>query len=174
MVGIWAALGILGGAAAIVTLWGPSRRLVKRIPYRISRTDRAAADEQSELLGLAQAVLGELETCRYRLAKAKKQGQGWFVERQLPAETHHRWTQSLSTAHEVDVNDALRGFYVWADEINATMSARASAETMSVGGLVRPKALALDDDDVTELDEGLSRIKNAQEHLGELIKRLCK
>jgi hypothetical protein len=38
--------------------------------------------------------------------------------------------------------------------------------------VLRGKGLDLDDEDVAELDEGLSRIGNAQEHLEKLIARL--
>jgi hypothetical protein len=38
--------------------------------------------------------------------------------------------------------------------------------------VLQGKSLDLDDVDLAELDEGLSRIKNAQDHLAELIQRL--
>jgi hypothetical protein len=146
----------------------------ERFPLTVSRR-RQVPDDRRELRGLAQAVSQELETCRYRLSKAMTDRRGWFVERQLPAETHNtRWTPSLATADEVHVNDALRGFYVWADEMNASMSDRASAEVIYVGSVVPAdrKTLDLDDEDLAELGEGLSRIRNAQDVLAELISRL--
>jgi hypothetical protein len=89
-----------------------------RFPWTIGRRhSEVSSDARRELLGLAQAVTTELETCRYRLAEAKSNQLGWLPERQLPAETYNvRWTPSLLTADEVTVNDSLRAFYVWADE----------------------------------------------------------
>lgn len=125
---------------------------------------------------MAQEVLTELETCRYRLSEAKKDRRGWFVERQLPAQTYNtRWTQSLTTADEVRVNSALRAFYVWADEMNGKMSKRAANEFSAIGSVVdigEPTLHLVLDEDLAELDEGLSRIKNAQDALGELTMRL--
>lgn len=147
----------------------------ERFPFTVSRRARANdGHDRRELLGLAQAVSSELETCRYRLSEAKAERKGWFVERQLPAGTYNtRWTPSLSTADEVSVNDALRGFYVWADEMNGKMSRRAVAEFNSVGTVgFDGKTLTLDDNDLSELDEGLSRIENAQDLLAALTKRL--
>jgi hypothetical protein len=145
-----------------------------RIPYHVARKDRGAADaERRELLSGAHAVSTELETCRYRLSEAKRDRRGWSSERNLPAEAvNTRWSQSPVAADEIGVTEALRGFYVWADQMNHRMSRRASAEFNAIGSVLRGKSLDLDDDDLVELDEGLSRIKNAQEHLEKLIARL--
>lgn len=143
----------------------------ERFPISVSRKRREhEATERRELLGLAQAAKTELETCRYRLSEAKRERRGWVIERNLPAETYNaRWTSSLATADQVAINDALRGFYVWADEMNHRMSRRSWAEVDAIGGELRGKGLDLDDEDVAELDEGLSRIGSAQEHLEKLI-----
>jgi hypothetical protein len=97
-----------------------------RFPISVIRRSRAhRVTERRELLGLAQAVKTELETCRYRLNRAKQERHGWSLERNLPAQTYNlRWTPSLATADQVAVNDALRGFYVWADEMNHQIDAR--------------------------------------------------
>src|ERR1700737_2768213 len=92
----------------------------RRFPITVSR--RRGTTERRELLGLAQAVKTELETCRYRLSAAKQKRRGWPEARSLPAETHNsRWTPSPVTAEQVEVNDALRRFYTWADEMNHHM-----------------------------------------------------
>jgi hypothetical protein len=148
---------------------------LERFPLKIVRKAAVAEtdDDRRELLGLAQAVSTELETCRYRLSDAKRERRGWFSERSLPAEMYNmRWTPALVTADQVAINDALRGFYVWTDEINHRIDRRGWAEVNAIGSVLRDKSLDLDDDDLAEVDEGLNRIKNAQDLLTALIERL--
>jgi hypothetical protein len=134
-----------------------------RFPLTLVRRESHPPNERRELLGLVQAVTTELETCRYRLAEAKTTKQGWLRDRQLPAETFNAgWTPSLLTADRITVNDALRGFYVWADELNGQLAARADAEATAIGMEFRGKGRALDSDDLEQLDEGLNRIQTAQ------------
>jgi hypothetical protein len=72
----------------------------------------------------------------------------------------------------VAINDALRGFYVWADEANHRIDQRGWNEVNSIGSVLRGKSLDLDDADLAELDEGISRISNAHTLLDALVKRL--
>jgi hypothetical protein len=147
----------------------------ERFPINVSRRRPSPVEttERRELLGLAQAMTTELETCRYRLSEAKQRRRGWLSGRNLPAETYNtRWTTSLATADQVAVNNALRGFYIWADHMNSQMLRRAQNEASAVGEVLFGKSLALGDEDVTELDEGISRIKNAQEKLAALTSEL--
>jgi hypothetical protein len=182
---IFVGLTLLGGALTFVVFWlglgliavGLALWLyrLERFPITVSLrgTERLSTGDRRTLLSLAQAVETELETCRYRLHEAKGDRRGWFSERNLPAETYNtRWTPSLVTADQVSINDALRAFYVWADEANHKMSRRASNEVLAIGGVLEGKSLDLDDGDVGELDDGLSRIRNAQEHLTKLTERL--
>jgi hypothetical protein len=159
------------GAAFMVVglaLWAYGQ---ERFPLLVVRKGR----ERRELLGLAQELRTELETDRSRLSEAKRDRRGWFSERNLRAEVFNtRWTPSRVTADQVAINDALRGFYVWADEMNHRMSRRASNEVMAVGRVLEGKSLDLDDADLAELDEGLSRIKNAHDRLDALVKRLAR
>jgi len=145
-----------------------------RFPLTIGRRySEISSGARRELLGLTQAVTTELETCRYRLAEAKSNQIGWLPDRQLPAETYNlRWTPSVLTADEVTVNDALRAFYVWADELNGKLAARAAAEAKAIGLEFHGQGRDLDADDLRELDEGLRRVANAQSHLQSLTSRL--
>jgi hypothetical protein len=145
-----------------------------RVPFRVVPKDRAAADnERRELLSLAQVVRTELETCRYRLVRAEKDHVGWDAERSLPAEAYNtRWAPALVTADQTVVNEALSGFYVWANEMNHHMSRVAAAEWNTVGA-VASNELLLGAETVVPAREGISRVTNAQEQLDALIKRLA-
>jgi hypothetical protein len=133
-----------------------------------------AEQERRELLRVAQKTETELETCRRRLSKAMTKRRGWHRERQLPAEIYNtQWTASPNAADEVAINEALRDFYVWTDEMNGKMARRGAAEYSAVGTVqVDLPTLDLDDDVISELDEGFRRVASAQEALAGLIERL--
>jgi hypothetical protein len=191
MVGQWikAVGGPLGVAITAALLWFVVRPLAiavivlglgyglyrwPRFPFTISRRRSVEAhNERRELLGLAQAVKTELETCQHRLYEAKYERHGWYQGRRLPAETYNsRWNASPITADEVAANDALRNFYIWADDMNAKMSERAAAEYRAIGTIMVGKTLTLDDEDLAELKEGGRKIANARAELNALIRRL--
>jgi len=137
-------------------------------------TDRGENEtERRELRGLAQALRTELETCRYRLESARNDRHGWTSDKRLPSEQYSAWARSAITADETNVNRALEGFYVWADQTNHAMCDRETVEVAGVTQTFSISMLDLSDDDISEMGEGLSRIKNAQEHLGQLIERLA-
>lgn len=139
----------------------------------IHKRGSLTTDSRRNLLSLAQAVTTELETCRYRLEEAKSLGRTWLPAQQLPAAAHNeQWTPSPLTADEVGINDALRSFYVWADQLNWKFSARAAEEEHAVGLEFTGKGRTLDEADLAELDEGIGRVQNAQALLAALIARL--
>lgn len=166
VIGLLCAAGLcLFGALWAFGAWAALRRAWMR-----------PEQERRELLTMAQKTKTELETCRYRLSEAKTEQRGWFQERQLPADIYNaQWASSPLTADEVAINEALRGFYVWADEMNGKMSRRAAAEYSAVGTVqFDEQPTDLDAEAIAELDEGLGRVKNALEHLEPLIQRLTR
>jgi hypothetical protein len=102
-----------------------------------------------------------METCRYRLTEARGKRSGWTAEQCLPAARYHAWSESVLTVDEVDVNAALEGFYVWADQENGRMAERerSSEDSSGVSRFAFNVLLG------KELQEGISRVTNAQEHL---------
>jgi len=150
------------GLGAIPFVHGHGFRSYKSSP----RTDDDDA-ERRELLRLTLAVHTELETARYQLSQAKESRQGWG-NNHLPAATFSEWAASAIAAPRTDVRAALDGYYVWANAINQEMEQRAAREYAQVGQQLSGKTSALDDADIVALDEGLSRIRNAQEHLDSL------
>jgi hypothetical protein len=114
----------------------------------------------------------ELETCRLRIAQAVEQREAWSIDRQLPAETYNtRWTPSLATADQLQINETLRDFYVWADHMNGKLGARVQREETAVGWEFHGPGRALGEEDLQELDEGLARISAALGLLKWLIAR---
>ncbi len=96
------------------------------------------------------------------------------MTRMLPAAKFDLWQNSSLTGDETKVIDALRGYYVWANNMNLEMQEREDTENNSVGQIFDspPKTLDLDDKDVAALDEGMSRIENAHMCLQTLIAAL--
>jgi hypothetical protein len=58
--------------------------------------------------------------------------------------------------------------------MNEEMAERAANEENSIGQWMHGRGLDLDDGDVADIEEGLSRIRNAQEHLQARIGQLSK
>jgi hypothetical protein len=165
------------GAAFIVVGFALSLYRWERFPVRIARkrpNESASVGERRELLSLAEAVRTELETCRYRMVRAEHDHVGWYAEQRLPADAYAKWAPALVTADQTEVNEALRGFYVWANEMNHHMSRVATEEWNAVGREIpSTSSPLLGADTVSPMREGISRVENAQERLGDLIKRLA-
>jgi hypothetical protein len=132
-----------------------------------------AADESDcrrELLAQAHTVFTELETARYQLEEAKKRMRGWTSDDALPMARFAPWQESLATATRGTVTAALRGAYIWMERTNVEMAKREAAELNVVGTIARRlNGLTFFPADVEKIDEGISRIRNAQEHLQRLI-----
>jgi hypothetical protein len=165
------------GAAFIVVGVASWIYSAERFPFRITRkqgpiTRQQGPPDRRELLQRAQAVVTELETCRLRIGEAKAQREAWPMDRQLPAETYNtRWTPSLATADQLQINETLRAFYVWADHMNGKLGARVQREETAIGWEFHGPGRALGEEDLQELNEGLGRISAALGLLNWLIDR---
>lgn len=130
------------------------------------------SERQGHTMSLAQEVLTELETARYQLDEAKRRARGWRMLDMLPAAKFDKWQQDSVAVGYTGVMDALRGVYVWMHRLNMEMHRRERAENTKLGALPG-NGLALTREDLEGLEEGMSRIHNAQEHLRELISGLA-
>jgi hypothetical protein len=126
-------------------------------------------DARRRVLSLAHEVLTELETDRYQLDEAKKQEHGWAATDMLQAAKFDKWQKDPDAVAHTDVMDALRGTYIRLHRKNVEMQARERAEWNAVGGTLDEPGLTLNAHDLADLDEGMSRIQDAQDHL----RRLC-
>ena len=148
----------------------------KGYPFTISRRATVALPppdtRRLELLRQAHAVLTELETARYQLEEAKEKRRGWHATDALPTAKFAEWRADQATATQGGVFAALRGTYIWMERMNVAMAKRERTETNAVGTVTRfVTGLGLHTYDIKHIDEGLSRIQNAKEHLDRLVTR---
>ena len=137
----------------------------------VSRT--AEEDGRRRVLALAHEVLTELETDRYQLAEAREREYGWGANDMLQGAKFDKWQKDPDAVVHRDVMDALRGTYIWLHRKNIEMQAREAAELSFVGGILNGPGLMLDATDLAAVDEGMTRIVNAQQHLRRLCDRLA-
>jgi len=152
------------------------RAAIKSAPNRpMAARSEAERDreERGHVLSLVNEVMTELETNRYHLDDARERRQGWGANDMLQAAKFDKWQKDPRAAVYGDVMDALRGIYVWQHQKNKEMQRREAAAWNAIGTTVHlAKDLSLDDDDIRDLCEGMSRIMNAQEHLRQLFDEL--
>jgi hypothetical protein len=149
--------------------------IVRKTVWATATSEEPGRTGRQALITLANEVITELETNRYQLEEAKARRWGWTRADMLQAAKFDKWQQSPIAASEVEVMAALRGIYVWMHRLNMEMQAREDSylETQA-GPAIWADGLALDRADREDLDEGLSRIVNAQDHLNAMIARLGK
>jgi len=83
-----------------------------------------------------------------------------------------RWAPSLLTADKIAVNEALRDFYVLADQLNGQLRAHAGSEGAAIGFILRGRGRPLDGQDIAGLDEALTQNAAAQAVVRELAGKL--
>jgi Predicted nucleotide-binding protein containing TIR-like domain len=152
------------------------RRGMKDAPPRPGEIANPAHIEAPvRVRSLAHEVITELETNRYQLSEAKARAYGWSTDDLLAAAKFDKWQKDPDASADSDVMDALRATYVWMHRKNIEMQEREHAAWNAVGRQVDEPVpgLALDANDLAELDEGMSRIMNAQDRLRALIEQLA-
>jgi len=132
-----------------------------------------AHERDGEMLSLANEVFTELETARYQLDEAKNSRRGWRALDMLPGAKFDKWQLDWVAVRHTEVMGALRGAYIWMHRKNMEMQRREASENIGKGQLLGT-GLALTQSDLESLDEGMSRIRNAQEHLQSLITGLTR
>jgi HNH endonuclease len=127
---------------------------------------------EGHMISLANEVFTELETARYQLEEAKSRRRGWRSLDMLPGAKFDKWQLDPVAVRDTEMMKAFRGVYVWMHRKNMEMQRREISENVDKGQL--PGAgLALTQGDLESLEEGLSRIRNAQDHLQRLISELA-
>jgi hypothetical protein len=154
---------LMGVGVLLALSYAATTGFVKaRAPYVIVRNPRLTvvgpSADRYELLRVAREVSTELETARYQLEEAKAARLGWHSYDMLPAAKFDAWQKSLATVTEGEVHAAMQGYYIWAHRMNIAMQVRESKELNAVGTLLEGDGLTLSNDDLLELDEGLTSI----------------
>ena len=164
-------LAAIGPAATSI------REAIKSAPARPMEGRSEAErnrEERGHVLSLAHEVITELETNRYQLDEAKQRRHGWGANDMLQAAKFDKWQKDPRAVIHTDVMRALRGTYVWQHRKNIEMHRREVAAWNAVGTTTAlVEDLGLDDDDVRDLDEGMSRIRDAQDRVERLIDDLA-
>ena len=130
-------------------------------------TDATVRD--GHLISLANEVVTELETARYQLDEAKSQSRGWTMLDMLPAAKFDIWQKDPDAVRHAPVMKALRGTYIWMHRRNMEMQRRELLQNVTPAQATDRRGLDLTADDIARLDEGISRIVDAQERLERFI-----